>query len=100
MVGSARGLADDGGTVHRPFPQSDTHGSQRVGFSVRSTGDADSAIPVRHLRRKEFRVAVNPPTLPPDVFESIVNALAQALAREYRERHAEGGVGQPQSLPQ
>jgi len=45
-------------------------------------------------------VAVNPPTLPPDVFESIVNALAQALAREYRERHAEGGVGQPQSLPQ
>jgi excisionase family DNA binding protein len=32
-------------------------------------------------------VAVNPPTLPPDVFEAIVNALAAAVVREYRERH-------------
>jgi len=32
-------------------------------------------------------VAVNLPTLAPDVFEAIVNALAESLVREYRERH-------------
>lgn len=28
----------------------------------------------------------NVPTLPPDVFESVVNALAETLIRDYRER--------------
>ena len=29
----------------------------------------------------------NPPTLPPDVFEAVVDAFAQALVLNYRERH-------------
>jgi excisionase family DNA binding protein len=38
--------------------------------------------------------------LPPDVFEAVVSALAQALVREYRERHATTGVERIQpSLP-
>lgn len=29
----------------------------------------------------------NPPTLPPDVFEAVVDALARALVLDYRKRH-------------
>ena len=44
-------------------------------------------------------MAGNPPTLPPDVFEAVVNALAQALVREYRERHTAPSVERLQSSP-
>ena len=33
----------------------------------------------------------NVPTLPPDVFESVVKALADTLIRDYRERWSRGG---------
>ena len=33
----------------------------------------------------------NVPTLPPDVFASVVNALADTLIRDYRERWSRGG---------
>ena len=39
------------------------------------------------------------PILPPDVFEAVVNGLAHALVREYRERHAIANVERLQSPP-
>jgi hypothetical protein len=33
----------------------------------------------------------NVPTLPPDVFASVVNSLADTLIRDYRERWSRGG---------
>ena len=38
------------------------------------------------------------PTLPPDVFESVVNSLAEALIRDYRERWS-GRGHQPSTAP-
>jgi hypothetical protein len=34
----------------------------------------------------------NVPTLPPDVFESVVNSLAETLIRDYRERWKSRGA--------
>lgn len=44
-------------------------------------------------------MAQNTPTLPPEVFEAVVSALAQALVREYRERHTAPSVERLQSPP-
>lgn len=44
-------------------------------------------------------MAVDPPPLPPDVFEAVVNALAQSLVREYRDRYAATSVERLHSRP-
>ena len=44
-------------------------------------------------------MAMHPPTLPPDVFEAVVNALAEALVRDYRERHTATSVERLPSKP-
>ena len=40
----------------------------------------------------------NVPTLPPDVFEAVVNGLADTLIRDYRERWRRGGP-EPNTKP-
>ena len=44
-------------------------------------------------------MAVSLPTLPPDVFEAVVNALAEALVRDYRERYGVLSTGRTSSRP-
>lgn len=43
-------------------------------------------------------MAANRLSLPPDVFEAVVNALAEALVREYRERHGATSTERASSL--
>ncbi len=55
---------------------------------------ADRSMPGQfYVERKDSPIMdTNAQTLPPDVFESIVNTLAETLTRDYRERWSRRGA--------